>query len=347
MGINSLEAHLKLIGHPYRWAQIMCGLFYENKFDRQAFIYPPEEKSLNGKLVDESNDNNDNDMEDMSDVIESKKETDEEEDSAQNELDHQNDSKIFENILNRLKTRFKALITLQGAIHSLKNLTIPQNDSYSIDQMRFRVQSTLSSFKESTYERYCSLNFTQHFLKSDISKAINENDCLFFELHFKNQSAQLHAQIVLNQDYPRIKPLFALNINWKKDRNFTNDEAVREMEREINFYREFYSVSLLQEGGGISSAAASSSHLLSRSTSKLFHDDKSYDLFSKQINHLIVCFDIYLESESYFLNNFEYQRLKLFPNTVRGRDRKRPYSYSVAKDLFVQRMKYDSIKDNK
>lgn len=40
MGIISIEAHLKHVGHPYRWAQILCGLFYENKFDRQALIYP-------------------------------------------------------------------------------------------------------------------------------------------------------------------------------------------------------------------------------------------------------------------------------------------------------------------
>jgi hypothetical protein len=32
----------------------------------------------------------------------------------------------------------------------------------------------------------------------------------------------------------------------------------------------------------------------------------NYDLLIKQINHLIVCFDIYLESESYFLKNDEF-----------------------------------------
>jgi hypothetical protein len=226
------------------------------------------------------------------------------------DVNNQSDSKIFENILNRLKTRFKARITLQEAINSLKNLTTPQNDTYSIELMRFRVQSSIFSFKESTFERYCSSNFTKHFLKSDLTQSINENDCLFFELTLKNQTATLNTHIVLNQDYPRVKPLFAININWKHDRNYANDESVREIEREINLYREFYSTT--QED-----ATHLFSAKLSRSTSKIFHDDKSYDLFSKQINHLLICFDIYLESESYFLNNFEYQRLKLFPNTVR------------------------------
>lgn len=226
------------------------------------------------------------------------------------DINHQSDSKIFENILNRLKTRFKARITLQEAINSLKSSTVPQNEAYSIELMRFRVQSSITSFKESTFERYCASNFTKHFLNSDLTQSINENDCLFFELTLKNQTATLNALIVLNQDYPRVKPLFAVNINWKNDRNYTNDESVREIERELNLYREFYSTSQ-EDTSRLFSAK------LSRSTSKIFHDEKSYDLFSKQINHLLICFDIYLESESYFLNNFEYQRLKLFPNTVR------------------------------
>jgi hypothetical protein len=61
------------------------------------------------------------------------------------------------------------------------------------------------------------------------------------------------------------------------------------------------------------------------------------DLLAKKIGHLLVCFDIYLESESYFLKNNEYQRTKLFYNSVKGRDRKRPYSYLATKDLFTQR----------
>ena len=233
---------------------------------------------------------------------------------TQNELvdqNQQNDSKLFENILSRLKSRFKARIMLQEAINSLKNLSVPRNDTYSIELMRFRVQSNIVSFKETTFEKFYSSNYTKHLLNSDLNEAINESDCLFFELILKNQNATLQSQIVINQDYPRVKPLLAINIHWKHDRNYTNDEAVRDMEREINLYREFYTTSQEEASSHFLSSR------LSRSTSKIFHDDKSYDLFSKQMNHLMICFDIYLESESYFLNNLEYQRLKMFPNTVR------------------------------
>ena len=139
--------------------------------------------------------------------------------------------------------------------------------------------------------------------------------------------AKLQAQVAINQDYPRVRPLFAVNIHWKQqERNFTNDEAIRDMERELNVYRDNFLAEITEP------------KRLRRSLSRLPAEEKNYELFTKQIGHLLVCFDIYLESESYFLQDNEYQRMKLFPQTVRGRDRKRPYSYMANKDMFVQRM---------
>ncbi len=98
------------------------------------------------------------------------------------------------------------------------------------------------------------------------------------------------------------------------------------MERELNVYRDNFVAEITEP------------KRLRRSLSRLPAEEKNYELFTKQIGHLLVCFDIYLESESYFLQDNEYQRMKLFPQTVRGRDRKRPYSYMANKDMFVQRM---------
>ena len=79
------------------------------------------------------------------------------------------------------------------------------------------------------------------------------------------------------------------------------------MERELNVFRDNF---LEQE--------SSSTHKkLRRSISKISVEERNYDLFAKQINHLLVCFDIYLESESYYLQDNEYQRTKLFPQSVR------------------------------
>ncbi len=106
------------------------------------------------------------------------------------------------------------------------------------------------------------------------------------------------------------------------------------MEREINLYREYEYQH--EEVANRRSGQLSANY-------RIGQDDKNnFDLFAKQINHLLVCFDIYLESESYNLDDCEYQRSKLFPSSVRGRDRKRPYSYMSNMDLFVQRMQFGS-----
>lgn len=80
------------------------------------------------------------------------------------------------------------------------------------------------------------------------------------------------------------------------------------MERELNVFRDNF---LGEDRSG------SNRKKLCRSISKISFEERNYDLFAKQINHLLVCFDIYLESESYYLQDNEYQRTKLFPQSVR------------------------------
>ena len=81
------------------------------------------------------------------------------------------------------------------------------------------------------------------------------------------------------------------------------------MEREINIYRENF----ILNDSNFNPAKL----MRKTSISRIGSDDRNYDLFAKQINHLLVCFDIYLESESYYLQNFEHQRVKLFHNSVK------------------------------
>lgn len=79
------------------------------------------------------------------------------------------------------------------------------------------------------------------------------------------------------------------------------------MERELNVFRDNF----------LENRSISHGKKLRRSLSKISIEERNYDLFSKQINHLLVCFDVYLESESYYLQDNEYQRTKLFPQSVR------------------------------
>lgn len=105
---------MKNIGLPYKWCQILCGLFFDNKLDRQGMIatsmvntkpHLNEEESLDDNMI----------------VDDEKSERTEDENTMPS--NYLNDTKIFEQIINRLKSRFKAKITLQEAITSLsKNL---------------------------------------------------------------------------------------------------------------------------------------------------------------------------------------------------------------------------------
>lgn len=180
-----------------------------------------------------------------------------------------------------------------------------------------QINSKLNKFKESTWEEFTSCKYTQHLIESNLA---NENECFFYELNLTNGDSNLQAKIVINQNYPRITPIFAIEIDWKHKRNFANDEAIRDMERELNICQDNFITS----------------------RNKIKH--KNFYLFAKQIVHLTICFDIYLESESYFLKNNEYPRTKFFLNAVRGKDRRRPYSFVSTRNLYTQRLQYETVK---
>ena len=126
--MRSIEAHIKTIGSPYRWCQMLCGLFYETKSDRKMMIVndrikessnEPEthlEKSI--AMNDEDINRTDSSTVEMEDEDAQSSESNEIDDLA--EVD-QNETKLFEQIINRLKTRFKARLVLQETINSLSN----------------------------------------------------------------------------------------------------------------------------------------------------------------------------------------------------------------------------------
>ena len=70
------------------------------------------------------------------------------------------------------------------------------------------------------------------------------------------------------------------------------------MEREINIYKDIFMESPAM-----------------KKQAEIIH--KNYELLTKQIIHLTVCFDIYLESESYSLKSNEFPRSKFFLNAVK------------------------------
>lgn len=101
---------------------------------------------------------------------------------------------------------------------SLENINLIDN------QMRFKIQSTVSGFKEISFEKFSSHRDNEQFLENEL---VDENSCSFFELALHNSNAQLVSYIAIHEDYPLIAPIFSIVINWKHERNFRNDQSIR------------------------------------------------------------------------------------------------------------------------
>ena len=202
----------------YRWCQILCGLFFENKFDRHNFMHSTQstfaertkhQEEINDKRTKQSDEKMVTNDDSTTGLEKSDKEMDIDEKNEEVESDlkesSSNDTKLFEKIINQLKSRFKARVMLQETLNSLskimffldvfinlfksgflENFKVPSSEMYSVENLRFKVQSTIKSFSESTFEKYSSLAYTKHFL--DLKLDINESNSAFFELGLQNSS---------------------------------------------------------------------------------------------------------------------------------------------------------------
>ena len=120
----------------YRWCQILCGLFYENKFDRHNLIYSTQSTSAGRRNVQEELSENKRDnqseqkmitnVDSTSSVEKSEKEMETDEKNEELDIDlkesSNNDTKLFEKIINKLKLRFKARVMLQETLNSLSKM---------------------------------------------------------------------------------------------------------------------------------------------------------------------------------------------------------------------------------
>ena len=180
IGIKSFESYMKPIGIPYKWCQILCGMYYgsksESKSNQTTEIHDYiTEKKLNGKGSNEKDQNSDKieiDQSDESDVDDDEDDND----STKN----QNESKLIVQIMNRLKSRFKARVILQKTLSSTKNSTNMPN------MQRLRVQSSLVGCKESSFEKFSSCSYTQHLLET--KSLVNEVESSFYEIILLNSA---------------------------------------------------------------------------------------------------------------------------------------------------------------
>jgi hypothetical protein len=93
--VKSIESYTKTIGYPYKWCQILCGLYYINESDIKH-------KEVISKVDEMDEDEIDGDIF-----------------SYATTNSNRNEAKILHKVLHNLKSRFKARLTLQETINSL------------------------------------------------------------------------------------------------------------------------------------------------------------------------------------------------------------------------------------
>ena len=60
------------------------------------------------------------------------------------------------------------------------------NSNDLAERLRFRIQSNIASFKETSYEKFLTYDYTKHLTDSNL--LINETDCKFYEINLTNQA---------------------------------------------------------------------------------------------------------------------------------------------------------------
>ncbi|XP_035228171.1 THO complex subunit 5 homolog [Stegodyphus dumicola] len=139
---------------------------------------------------------------------------------------------------------------------------------------------------------------------------VNE-DAMVFNAEIQRGSAILLVTVTIPPDYPVKTPVFLLQLNWKGCYTAVSSLALRELEEEINV------------------------HFI-----ETLPEEYQENLLICQMYHLIVCFDVFLETE-YSGDSFEgppeFMREKVVARSARGRSHSRPYKCVSSQGIFTFR----------
>ncbi|CAG5135934.1 unnamed protein product [Candidula unifasciata] len=204
-----------------------------------------------------------------------------------------------------LRERMKARICLLQMLLSLERGIIP----LSADSMKMfpaKINAQLTSWKRSTFSDIQVLPHAERFIKAGV---IRESDLIFTAV-MERGSARMTAYVVLTADCPRVPPLFVVDIMWQALRTALTDIHIMEMEEEVNLHFK----ELLR--------------------------GKSHDhLLANQLQRLLMCFDVYLETDTpaSSLVPVEIPKEKMMPRICRGPARSKPYKYVPELGIFTHR----------
>eukprot|EP00914_Ancora_sagittata_P003741 GHVO01008059.1.p1 GENE.GHVO01008059.1~~GHVO01008059.1.p1 ORF type:complete len:660 (+),score=94.07 GHVO01008059.1:206-1981(+) len=212
----------------------------------------------------------------------------------------------MEGTIKRLRQRMKHRLSLHRQLTALENgMVVIDADCYAF--FPAKINSRLSSWKRSTLEDFLASPFTREL----VAEGCGRPQDMFFQGLIVNKSAKLEFFCVVPPNYPNVVPLFAVNLIWNNRRGIVNPDHVRDMAAEVNV------------------------HYLD-----LMRPQHPQDILTNQIRRLLMCFDVYLESEFDLegsLGHAEIPKEKTFARTSLGPNRAKPFKYNSHLVYFSQR----------
>uniref|UniRef100_A0A023GG96 Uncharacterized protein n=2 Tax=Amblyomma TaxID=6942 RepID=A0A023GG96_AMBTT len=211
---------------------------------------------------------------------------------------------FVEELVQTVTTRFAARVVLYEQLLSLEKGVVPVPAQLS-DHFPSKVTSMLKHWTQVTHADV--ENHPSHKEMEDLG--LIRGDELVYQAVFRRGSATVRALVLLHDNYPSDAPLFLLTLQLREECSSRDDDAIKELERELNVH----CVEQVQAQVGD-------------------------QLLSYQLQHLLVCMDVLLESMCDHLDApREFSRDKVLARAARGPGRSRPYKFLIKPGIFTQR----------
>ncbi|XP_008938530.1 PREDICTED: THO complex subunit 5 homolog [Merops nubicus] len=203
-----------------------------------------------------------------------------------------------------LRSRLQSRLALHKQFSSLEHGVVPVSSECQ-HLFPAKIVSRLVKWAAIPYEDYAPC------AKDVIDAGLAEDTHLYYMALIERGTAKLQAAVVVNPGYSTLPPVFSLCLNWKGERNGSNDDNIRAMESEVNVeYKE------------------------------LWGPKPGYQLLTNQLQRLCMVLDVYLETEPQdpsVEGPKEFPQEKMCLRLVRGPLRLKPFKFNYPQGFFSHR----------
>jgi len=194
-----------------------------------------------------------------------------------------------------IRKRLASRVSLQSQLGELekgKNFMVSSLPQQIIQMFPIKVNSRLHTWAPITWEKFNSFEESRLVYSNG---TVDSSDFLFTGV-IQRGVANLRMLVSLKPDYPASNPVFCLSLQWKDKWTASNNEWIRDLEKEIN--------------GGLPDS------------------DRDNLLLTRLVYKLLVLHDVLLEAVSALDPEPLFVREKEFKDPVGGRQRKLPLMFT-------------------